>query len=124
MKLSVKEITQYYGVSRRMLQRYEKLKLIHYTERNKYGHLYYDEEMINRIIIIRFLQQIGFTLPQIKDMYELSTEEIKNLLKETYRKLNDKISYLDILKDKTEKVIQLLDKENINDIIDIIKVLQ
>lgn len=57
-------------------------------------------------------------------MYELSTEEIKNLLKETNRKLNDKISYLDILKDKTEKVIQLLDKEDIDDIIDIIKALQ
>ncbi|MGN1406194.1 MAG: MerR family transcriptional regulator, partial [Erysipelotrichaceae bacterium] len=106
MKLSVKEITQNYGVSRRMLQRYEKLNLIHSTERNKYGHLYYDEEMIHRIIIIRFLQQTGFTLPQIKEMNELSTEEIKNLFKETYRQLNNKISNLDILKDKTEKIIK------------------
>lgn len=107
-----------------MLQRYEKLNLIHSTERNKYGHLYYDEEMIHRIIIIRFLQQTGFTLPQIKEMNELSTEEIKNLFKETYRQLNNKISNLDILKDKTEKIIKLLDKEDIDDIIDLIKVIQ
>ncbi|MDD5983666.1 MAG: hypothetical protein PUC07_07695 [Solobacterium sp.] len=33
MKLSVKEINQNYGVSRRILQKYEKLKLIHATKK-------------------------------------------------------------------------------------------
>ena len=52
-----------------------------------------------------------------------SAEEIKNLLKETYRRLDEKISSLDILKDKTDKVIQLPDKEDIDDITDLIKVI-
>lgn len=33
MKLSLKEINQNYGVSRRILQKYEKLKLIHATKK-------------------------------------------------------------------------------------------
>ena len=75
-------------------------------------------------MLIRFLQGIGFTLPHIKEMHRQSAEEIKNLLKETYRRLDDRISSLDIPKDKTDKVIQLPDKEDIDDITDLIKVIQ
>ena len=56
-------------------------------------------------------------------MHRQSAEEIKNLLKETYCRLDDRISFLDILKDKTDKVIQLPDKEDIDDITDLIKVI-
>lgn len=80
--------------------------------------------MIRGIILIRFLQGIGFTLPQIKEMHKQSAEEIKNLLMETYRRLDERISSLDIPKDKTDKVIQLPDKEDIADITDLIKVIQ
>ena len=80
--------------------------------------------MIRGIILIRFLQEIGFTLPQIKEMHKQSAEEIKNLLKETYRRLDDRISSLDIPKEKTDKVIQLPDKEDIDDITVLIKVIQ
>ena len=75
-------------------------------------------------MLIRFLQGIGFTLPQIKEMNKQSAVEIKNLLKETYRRLDERISSLDIPKDKTDKVIQLPDKEDIDDITDLIKVIQ
>lgn len=74
-------------------------------------------------MLIRFLQGIGFTLPHIKEMHKQSAEEIKNLLKETYRRLDDRISSLVILKDKTDKVIQLPDEEDIDDITDLIKVI-
>lgn len=57
-------------------------------------------------------------------MHKQSAEEIKNLLMETYRRLDDRISSLDIPKDKTDKVIQLPDKEDIDDITDLIKVIQ
>ena len=43
---------------------------------------------------------------------------------ETYRRLDDRISSLDIPKDKTDKVIQLSYKEDIDDITDLIKVMQ
>ena len=57
-------------------------------------------------------------------MHKQSAKEIKNLLKETYRRLDDRLSSLDIPKDKTDKVIQLSDKEEIDDITDLIKAIQ
>ena len=57
-------------------------------------------------------------------MHRQSAEEIKNLLKETYHRLDERISSLDIPKDKTDKVIQLPYKEDIDDITDLIKVIQ
>ena len=57
-------------------------------------------------------------------MHKQSAEEIKNLLMETYLRLDERISSLDILKDKTDKVIQLPDEEDIDDITDLIKVIQ
>ena len=57
-------------------------------------------------------------------MHKQSAEEIKNLLKETYRRLDERISSLDIPKDKTDKVIQLPDKEDTDDITDLIKMMQ
>ena len=66
---------------------------------------------------------MGLLFPRLKKCMK-SAEEIKNLLKETYRRLDEKISSLDILKDKTDKVIQLPDKEDIDDITDLIKVIQ
>ena len=57
-------------------------------------------------------------------MHKQSAEEIKNLLKETYRRLDDRLSSLDIPTDKTDKVIQLSYKEDIDDITDLIKVIQ
>ena len=57
-------------------------------------------------------------------MHKQSTEEIKNLLNETYRRLDERISSLVILKDKTDKVVQLPDKEDIDDITDLIKAIQ
>ena len=57
-------------------------------------------------------------------MHKQSAEEIKNLLKETYHRIDERISSLDIPKDKTDKVIQLPYKEDIDDITDLIKVIQ
>ena len=66
---------------------------------------------------------LGLLFPILKKCMK-SAEEIKNLLKETYRRLDEKISSLDILKDKTDKVIQLPDKEDTDDITDLIKMMQ
>ena len=80
--LSVKEIGKKYGISRIMLQRFERIGLIHHTGHNKYGHLYYDKETEERILYIRHLQLCKFTLPEIRDLFNLSVEEMESRLKE------------------------------------------
>ena len=87
-ELSIREIGEKYKISRMMLQRYERIGLIHSTNRDKYGHLYYNKEMINRILFIRFLQDCYFTLPEISKLMHLSIAEIKEALVHQIKELD------------------------------------
>lgn len=54
--MTLREICETLGVSRRALQGYEKAGLVASTGRNKYGHLLYDEKARERIAEIKFYQ--------------------------------------------------------------------
>ena len=119
--LSVKEIGKRYGISRIMLQRYERIGLIHHTGHNKYGHLYYDKEMEGRILYIRHLQLCKFTLPEIRDLFNLSMEEMESRLEEKVKELNLNAEYLSKLALRTNRIIEAMETKDMTEIIDIIK---
>ncbi len=66
--MTLREICETLGVSRRALQGYEKAGLVASTGRNKYGHLLYDEKARERIAEIKFYQQLGFSIKEISDI--------------------------------------------------------
>lgn len=119
--LSVKEIGKKYGISRIMLQRYERIGLIHHTGHNKYGHLYYDKEMEGRILYIRHLQLCKFTLPEIRDLFNLSVEEMELRLEEKVKELNLSAEYLFKLALRTNRIIEAMETKDMTEVIDIIK---
>lgn len=119
--LSVKEIGKRYGISRIMLQRYERIGLIHHTGHNKYGHLYYDKEMEGRILYIRHLQLCKFTLPEIRDLFNLSVEEMELRLEEKVKELNLNAEYLSKLALRTNRIIEAMETKDMTEVIDIIK---
>ena len=119
--LSVKEIGKRYGISRIMLQRYERIGLIHHTGHNKYGHLYYDKEMEGRILYIRHLQLCKFTLPEIRDLFNLSVEEMELRLEEKVKELNLNAEYLSKLALRTNRIIEAMETKDMTDVVDIIK---
>lgn len=119
--LSVKEIGKRYGISRIMLQRYERIDLIHHTGHNKYGHLYYDKEMEAKILYIRHLQLCKFTLPEIKDLFNSSMEEMESRLNEKVKELNVSAEYLSKLALRTSRIIEAMETRDMVEIIDIIK---
>lgn len=63
--MTLREICETLGVSRRALQGYEKAGLVTATGRNKYGHLLYDNAAETRIAQIKFYQQLGFSIKEI-----------------------------------------------------------
>ena len=119
--LSVKEIGKRYGISRIMLQRYERIGLIHHTGHNKYGHLYYDKEMEGRILYIRHLQLCKFTLPEIRNLFNLSVEEMELRLEEKVKELNLNAEYLSKLALRTNRIIEAMETKDMTDVVDIIK---
>lgn len=110
--LSVREIGEKYQISRTMLQRYEKAKLIYPTSRNKYGHLYYDEKMVERILFIRYLQECDFILPEIEKIMNSSLPELKRLLELKIQELNFKVKKIESHIEITKKIIKSMHKNN------------
>ena len=104
-----------------MLQRYERIGLIHHTGHNKYGHLYYDKEMEGRILYIRHLQLCKFTLPEIRDLFNLSMEEMESRLEEKVKELNLNAEYLSKLALRTNRIIEAMETKDMTEVIDIIK---
>lgn len=110
--LSVREIGEKYQISRTMLQRYEKAELIYPTSRNKYGHLYYDEKMVERILFIRYLQECDYILPEIEKIMNFSLPELKESLELKIQELNFKVKKIESHIEITKKIIKSMHKNN------------
>ena len=81
-QMSLKQIKEEVGISRKAIQGYEKHGLIKSCGKNKYGHLLYDEKTVKRIRRIRFFQKYGFTVSQIRGFISKPDEEILQILAE------------------------------------------
>lgn len=72
MDQTLRQICVELGLSRRAVQGYEKEGLVAPSGKNKYGHLLYGEPERERIRFIRFYQQLGFPLKEIKPLLDAS----------------------------------------------------
>lgn len=76
----LKEVCESIGVTRRAVQGYETIGLVAPTGRNKMGYLLYDDTAQNKIKRIKQFQDMGFSLKEIKELEDASTEEIRKAL--------------------------------------------
>lgn len=110
--MTLREICEILGVSRRALQGYEKAGLVASTGRNKYGHLLYDDDAILRIAQIKFYQQLGFSIKEITALIDAPNSVIKAALEQQVRKLRKDKAEIDELIEKANQMITRLSKEN------------
>lgn len=89
--MTLREICETLSISRRVIQGYEKAGLVAATGRNKYGHLLYDDTAKSRIEKIRFYQQLGFTMKEIKVILDAPNVVIKEALERQVQKLRKQI---------------------------------
>lgn len=67
---TLNEVVELVGMTRRMIQEYEKAGLARTpTTTNKYGHLLYDETAIERLWQIRFYRELEYNKEQIKEVF-------------------------------------------------------
>lgn len=79
-KITLREVCEMVGVSRRAIQGYEKNGLVQPIGKNKYGYLLYDEVAIEKISTIKMYQDMGFSVKEIKQLYCLTEEERKECI--------------------------------------------
>ena len=101
--LTLKELCESVGVSRRSIQCYENAGLMMPTDKNKYGHLLYDINTMHRAKKIRFMQELGFKLKDIKEIIDAPKDVMKEALKRRLKELKEETARLvQIIKEATE----------------------
>lgn len=106
--MTLREICETFGVSRRTIQGYEKAGLVAATGRNKYGHLLYDGTAKLRIAQIKFYQQLGFTLKEIAVIIDAPNVVLKAALEQQVQKLRKKEAEIGQLIEKVNQIIARL----------------
>ncbi len=106
--MMLREICREFEISRRTVQGYEKAGLVSASGRNKYGHLLYDENAIQRIAKIKFYQQLGFSLKEITEIIDAPDAVLKAKLENQVETLNKEKEEMQELIEKAEQMIKAL----------------
>ena len=94
------QVCEIVGMTKRVISQYEANGCaIVPKHKNKYGHILYGEEEIQRLCQIRLYRELGYTSKQIKERFSLDSATQKAFLLEQIDKLKQKIElYEDLLK--------------------------
>lgn len=102
----LREICDDLGVSRRAVQGYEKAGLVCASDKNKYGHLLYDEKTQKRIAQIKLYQQFGFSIKEIKEIIDAPNYVIKAALERQLLQMDEERERLEGLIEKIYELIE------------------
>lgn len=106
--VSLRELCKIVGVSRRSIQCYENEGLMTYTDKNKYGHLLYNEDMLKRAKMIRFMQEVGFMLKDIKGLIDAPPSKMREAFEMRLPELEIEKAHMQELIDEVRKYIEEL----------------
>lgn len=107
-KITLRIIRNTLGISRKVVQGYEKHGLIRPCGKDGYGHLVYNEETMERIIRIRFYQKLGFALKEIQKLIDMNDINIKKTFMKKEKEINKEI---ELLKTKTDLIQSLISSD-------------
>ena len=103
--VTLREVCDRVGISRRTVQGYEQAGLVASTGRNKYGYLLYDEVAVARIQDIKMYQHFGFALKDIRVLLSTSEEEYVELMSKKLADMKEKLIELEANVTKMEGII-------------------
>jgi len=74
----ISEITKIIGVSRKALQEYDRLGLLHPTAKTEGGYWLYDEEAVQKITKIQMFSLVGYRRSEMKELLDDATDPAKH----------------------------------------------
>lgn len=96
----IREVCKIVGVTRRTLQEYNKIGLLSPTGKTESGYWLYDDEAIEKLLLIKKFVEVGYERKQIKKILE--SEELN--LREEFNKA------VDLLKAEREEIDNKIEK--------------
>ncbi len=106
-KMTLREVCEQVGVTRRAVQGYEKIGLVAPTGRNKYGYLLYDCEAVEKIEKIKMYQDFGFQLKQIAALFQASKEEYALKMEQRLEEMREELKKLEANIQKLEEILMM-----------------
>lgn len=103
--MTLKEVCNMVGVTRRTVQCYEQEELVSSTGKNKYGYLLYDDVAVKRIQEIKMYQEFGFALKDIKLLLEYPEKEYVEMMEKRLAEMKKQLLQLEINVVKVEELI-------------------
>lgn len=103
--MTLREVCDCAGVSRRAIQGYESAGLIHASGKNERGYLLYDLHSLDRIKQIKLYQQFGFSIKEIGGIIDAPGSVLKAVLENQLMKLKEEKRQIEILIDKAGELI-------------------
>ena len=107
-EITLREVCDSFGVSRRAVQGYEKAGLVCATGRNRRGHLLYDINSQERIKKIKLFQEMGFSIKEICEIIDAPSHILKSALEERIAKLKEDYAHTENMIRKANELIELL----------------
>lgn len=105
--MTLREVCDTFGVSRRAIQGYEKVGLITPSGKNERGYLLYDGKAQARIKQIRLFQRIGFSLKEIGEIID-ADDCVRNMaLERQLGRLREEEKNIEVL---IEEIYRLIEK--------------
>lgn len=106
--MTLREMCDAVNVSRRAVQGYEKAELVSASGKNERGYLLYDINSRERIKRIKFFQELGFTLREIKDIIDAPNCVLKAALKERIDEIKKEGEHMEVLIGKANELMERL----------------
>lgn len=103
--MTLREVCNMVGVTRRAVQCYEQEALVSSTGKNKYGYLLYDDVAVKRIQEIKMYQDFGFALKDIKVLFASSEEEYMEQMSKKLREMKKQLIELETNVVRMEELI-------------------
>lgn len=107
-EITLREVCDTFGVSRRAVQGYEKAGLVSATSKNRRGYLLYDINFQERIKKIKLFQKMGFSIKEISEMIDAPNHILKAALEDRIKKLKADSVHAEKMIHKANELIKLL----------------
>lgn len=106
--ITLREVCENVGVSRRAVQGYEQAGLVTPTGKNKRGYLLYSQEEQEKIRQIKFFQEMGFSIKEIKKMSNAPKDDVKKAIEQRIEVLWLEIDRKESVIEKAKKMLEQL----------------
>lgn len=104
--LTLREVVNLTGITRRAIQGYEKAGLVSAAGKNERGCLLYDTKTLERIRRIKLFQKLGFSVKEIQRLIYLPKDKAQKEIMEKVKRLQERKTEIDLLIQEAEYLIE------------------